>query len=279
VLAPALRGQLLSISASSLNRRLQPIRARYPHGKHGGTKPGSLLKQRIPIRTHNGDVNRPGFIEADTVAHCGGALEGSFVWSLMFTDIFSGWPLNRAVWNKGAHGVVRQVKELERRLRFPLPGFDSDNGPELLNWHLHAWLHKRKQPAGWTRAREYCKNDNAHVEQKNWTHVRQLLGYERFDNPKAVAAIDDHYDSWCDLQNCFMSSVKLLEQQREGSTIHRRYESPTTPYQRLLASRSLAVEMSKEIQAHFQTLDPFQLKQDVERKLRRVFALNQSPRP
>jgi len=105
------------------------------------------------------------------------------------------------------------------------------------------------------------------------------LGYERFDNPKAVAAIDDLYDSWFDLQNCFMSSVKLLEQQREGSTIHRRYESPTTPYQQLLASRSLAVEMSKEIQAHFQTLDPFQLKQDVECKLRRVFALNQSPRP
>jgi len=278
-LAPALRRQLLSISASSLNRRLRPIRARYPHGKHGGTKPGSLLKQHIPIRTHNWDVSQPGFIEADTVAHCGGSLEGSFVWSLTFTDIFSGWTVNRAVWNKGAHGVVRQVKELERRLPFPLLGFDSDNGSEFLNWHLHAWLQKRKQPVGWTRAREYRKNDNAHVEQKNWTHVRQLLGYERIDTHKAVAAIDDLYDSWCDLQNFFMPSVKLREKQREGSKIHRRYEPPTTPYQRLLASQSLTVEKREGLQAYFQTLDPFQLKQDVERKLRRVFALNQSARP
>lgn len=145
-LDPEMRQKLLALGASSLNRRLRPIRARFPHAKRCGTKPGSLLKQHIPVRTHNGDVAQPGFIEADTVAHCGGSLEGSFVWSLTFTDIFSGWTLNRAVWNKGAHSVVRQVGELERRMPFPLLGFDGDNGPEFLNWHLHAWLQKRKQP-------------------------------------------------------------------------------------------------------------------------------------
>lgn len=278
VLDPELRRQLLSISASSLNRRLRPIRARYSHGKRYGTKPGSLLKQHIPVRTHNWDISQPGFIEADTVAHCGGSLEGSFVWSLTFTDIFSGWTLNRAVWNKGADGVVRQVKELERRMPFPLLGFDSDNGSEFLNWHLHAWFQKRKQPVGWTRTREYHKNDNAHVEQKNWTHVRQLLGYDRIDNPEAVATIDDLYDSWDDLQNFFLPSVKLLEKQREGSKIHRRYEPPTTPYQRILDSPAVTPEKRQQLQAYFQTLDPFQLKLDIERKLRRVFQLNQSAR-
>ena len=278
-LDPAVRQQLLSISASSLDRRLRPIRARYPRGKRCGTKPGSLLKQHIPVRTHNWDVTQPGFVEADTVAHCGGSMEGSFVWSLTFTDIFSGWTLNRAVWNKGARDVVRQIKELERRLPFPLLGFDSDNGSEFLNWHLYRLLQQRKQPVGWTRAREYRKNDNAHVEQKNWTHVRQLLGYDRIDKPEAVAAIDDLYDSWCDLQNFFMPSIKLLSKQREGSKIHRRYERPTTPYQRLLASPAVPPGQRARLQAHFQGLDPFQLKQDIERKLRRVFPLNQSARP
>ena len=256
VLKPVMRQQILSISAASLDRRLRPIRARYPHGKRCGTKPGSLLKQHVPVRTHNWDIAQPGFIEADTVAHCGGSLEGNFVWSLTFTDISSGWTLNRAVWNKGAHDVVRQIKELERRLPFPLLGFDSDNGSEFLNWHLYRLFQQRKQPVGWTRAREYRKNDNAHVEQKNWTHVRQLLGYDRLDNPQAVAAIDDLYDSWCDLQNFFMPSIKLLRKQREGSKIHRYYERPTTPYQRLLASPAVPPEQRARLQAHFQTLDP-----------------------
>ena len=161
---------------------------------------------------------------------------------------------------------------------FPLLGFDSDNGSELLNWHLHAWFQKRKQPVGWTRTREYHKNDNAHVEQKTRTHVRQLLGYDRIDNPEAVATIDDLYDSWDDLQNFFLPSVKLLEKQREGSKIHRRYEPPTTPYQRILDSPAVTPEKRQQLQAYFQTLDPFQLKLDIERKLRRVFQLNQSAR-
>ena len=278
-LDPEVRRQLLCISASTLDRRLRAIRARYPHGQRCGTKPGSLLKQHIPVRTHNWDVTQPGFIEADTVAHCGGSLEGNFVWSLTFTDISSGWTVNRAVWNKGAQGVVRQVRELERRLPFPLLGFDSDNGSEFLNWHLQALLQRRKQPVGWTRAREYRKNDNAHVEQKNWTHVRQLLGYDRIDRPETVVYIDDLYDSWGDLQNFFMPSVKLLSKQREGSKIHRRYERPTTPYQRLLASPAVSPEKKAQLQAHYQTLDPFQLKEDIEWKLHRVFQLNQSARP
>jgi hypothetical protein len=192
-LAEPVRQKLLRMSAATIDRLLKPERARYPGKGLCGTRPGGLLKHQIPIRTDNDDVDRPGYLEADTVAHCGNSLAGDFVWSVTFTDIYSQWTENRAVWNKGAQGVLQQVKEVEAGLAFELLGFDVDNGSEFLAFHLWRYLLDRPQPVPLTRSRPYRKNDQAHVEQKNWTHVRQLLGYQRLEQPELVPLINDLY--------------------------------------------------------------------------------------
>jgi len=189
---------LEQISSATIDRLLSPYRVNYNKGQ-SGTKPGTLLKTRIPILTDQWDAAKPGFIEADTVAHCGTSLSGDFIWSLTLTDIFSGWTELRAVWGKGATGIVNRIKEIEEMLPFILLGFDSDNGSEFLNYHLIKYFtcpeNEDKLRLQFTRSRPYKKNDNAHVEQKNWTHVRQLLGYHRLDNIKLLPLINDLYSS------------------------------------------------------------------------------------
>jgi hypothetical protein len=192
-LAEPVRKKLLQISAASIDRLLKKERARYGGKGLGGTRPGGLLKHQIPIRTDNDDVDRPGFLEADTVAHCGNSLAGDFIWSLTFTDLFCQWTENRATWNKGAEGVLGQVKDVEAKLPFELLGFDVDNGSEFLCFHLWRYLLERPRPVPLTRSRPYRKNDQAHVEQKNWTHVRQLLGYQRLEQPELVPFINELY--------------------------------------------------------------------------------------
>ncbi|MDP2193430.1 MAG: hypothetical protein Q8K36_02765 [Alphaproteobacteria bacterium] len=176
ILSDSVRKKVLSMSASTIDRLLKKVR--FEHGKKGlsGTKPGTLLKTQIAIKTNHWDVTRPGYVEADTVAHCGNSLSGNFIWSLTFTDIFSGWTENRATWNKGSQGVIDQIKDIESFIPFQLLGFDCDNGSEFLNHHLWRYFSDRPQPVQFTRSRPYKKNDNAHVEQKNWSHVRQILG-------------------------------------------------------------------------------------------------------
>lgn len=270
-LAALVRQDVLAISPASIDRLLKPVRVRRGKRGRGGTKPGSLLKQKIPVRTHNWDITKPGYLEADTVAHCGGSLQGNFVWSLTFTDIFSGWTENRACWNRGAHAVLEQLKDVENNLAFNILGFDSDNGSEFLNHHLMRYLNQRPKAIGWTRSREYRKNDNAHVEQKNWTHVRQLLGYDRIPVPEAVKAINELYASWNDLQNFFMPAIKLKAKQRVGSKIKRTYHPVQTPAQRLLDCPDISPEQKVALQNRQDALNPITLKKEVERKLRNVW--------
>jgi hypothetical protein len=176
--------------AAQIDRLLAARKTRVGHRGRCGTKPGGLLKTQIPIRTDNWDITRPGYLEADTVAHCGGSLEGDFVWSVTYCNIYSGWTANRAVWNKGSAGVVAATREVEAALPFDLLGFDTDNGSEFLNWHLLRYFQERPKGVGFTRSRPYKKDDNGHVEQKNWTHVRQLLGYDRLGDPELVEPIN-----------------------------------------------------------------------------------------
>jgi hypothetical protein len=271
-LVPDLRAKLLAVSPATLDRLLRPIRARYGRQGLGGTKPGSLLRHHIPIRTTSLDLTVPGHLEADAVAHCGPSLAGDFIWSLTFTDIASTWTENGAVWNRGARDVLDQVRQLELRLPFPILSFDSDNGAEFLNHHLWRYFFERPQPVAFVRSRPYHKNDQAHVEQKNWTHVRQLLGYERFGDPTLVALINDLYRSaWDPLQNFFCPSMKLAEKKRVGARYVKKHDVPQTPYQRLLASPTLSAEAKAGLQQQFATLNPFVLKKEVERKLRIIF--------
>ena len=269
-LVEPLRKKLLQISAASIDRLLKKERARYRGKGLCGTRPGGLLKHQIPIRTDNDDVDRPGFLEADTVAHCGNSLAGDFIWSITFTDIFCQWTENRATWNKGAEGVLGQVKDVEANLPFELLGFDVDNGSEFLCFHLWRYLLDRPRPVPLTRSRPYRKNDQAHVEQKNWTHVRQLLGYQRLEQPELVPPINELYRTWGLLHNFFCPNLKLLSKTRKGAKTIRKYSPPQTPYQRLLESQHLSQEQKQKLQNRFQQLNPLQLKREIEQKLKLV---------
>jgi hypothetical protein len=264
--------QLLSISAATIDRLLKPVRVVHGRKGLGGTRPGSLLKNQIPIRTHFWDVSQPGFMEADTVAHCGNSLAGSFVWSLTMTDIHTSWTESRATWDKGAQGVLAQIQDIEGQLPFALQGFDCDNGSEFLNYHLVRYFTDHPSLTSFTRSRPYKKNDNAHVEQKNWSHVRQLFGYDRFEERQILPLMNDLYaHEWSLYQNHFCPTMKLRKKQRINSRYVKQYDAPQTPYQRVLASDQITDEARQRLQTVHQSLNPFILKRAIEKKLRVIF--------
>lgn len=258
-------------SAATLDRLLAPARAQHPGRGRCGTKPGGLLKSEIPIRTGTWDLSRPGYLEADSVAHCGESLAGSFVWSVTYTDIFSGWTEGGAVWNKGAAGVLAATRQVEERLPFPLVGFDTDNGGEFLNHHLFEYMTLREAVVDFTRSRPYHSDDNAHVEQKNWTWARQLLGYGRLENPQLVEPISALYrEAWAPWQNFFLPCLKLAHKWREGSHWRKRYELPRTAYERLCAPGILPLKARRQLRERYASLDPFALKEQVEKRLKQI---------
>lgn len=270
-LARPLKEKLEAISAATIDRLLLPVRAKARPKGHGGTKPGRWLKNQIPLQTNQWNERRPGFMEADTVAHCGNSLEGDFIWSLCFTDLATGWTELRAVWNKGSHGVMEAVRQIEQKLFFSILGFDCDNGSEFLNHHLWRYFARRQEPVQFTRSRPYHKNDNAHVEQKNWTHVRCLLGYERLENPELLGPINELYrDAWAPFHNHFCPSMKLTEKRREGARQIKRYDAPQTPYQRLRQSGALDEQKRAALARQHAALNPFALKRRIEQGLKEI---------
>lgn len=274
MLDSGIKEQLLSMSAATIDRLLIPSRIKFPK-RLCGTKPGSLLKKHIPVKTDQWNESQPGFFEADTVAHCGTSLLGDFVWSITFTDICTCWTENRAVWGKGAGDVLEKIKDIEQHLPFAILGFDSDNGNEFLNWHLVHYFQNRDYPVQFTRSRPYHKNDNAHVEQKNYTHVRHLFGYYRIENRAVVELMNDVYRNECSLlRNYFYPTIKLIDKERINAKIKKRFEKvPKTPYQRVMES-SLVDQTSKDkLTVIYKTLNPFELKKSMERKLKNIFAM------
>jgi len=272
LLDDVVRGQLNSISPSTIDRLLKPVRLKHPRKGMSGTKPGRLLKNQIPIKTDHWDVTQPGFMEADTVAHCGNSLAGDFVWSLTLTDIQSTWTENRATWNKGSHGVQQQIEDVEKNISFQLLGFDCDNGSEFLNYHLMGYFAKRDQAVQFTRSRPYRKNDNAHVEQKNWTHVRHLFGYDRFEKTCLVELMNDLYkNEWSLYQNHFCPTMKLIEKKKIKSRYYKRYDTPKTPYQRLMESEHIPQDVKDKLEKQHAMLNPFELKRVIEQKLKQIF--------
>ena len=268
------RAKLLQMSAATIDRLLQPVRA--SRGRHGlcGTKPGTLLKTQIPLQVGTWDAGQPGFMEADTVAHCGDRLTGDFVWSLTMTDLYSGWTECRAVWNKGSAGVLTQIRAISAELPFALRGFDCDNGSEFLNWHLLRYFQAPHRRIQFTRSRPYHKNDNAHVEQKNWSCVRQLFGYSRFDQPALVTPMNDLYaNEFRLLVNFFYPTMKLTRKTRVGAKITKQFAAPQTPAQRLLEHPAVPDQHKAWLRAQLATFDPFALSATLQRKLKKFFAL------
>ena len=216
-LSPRQRSLIRQVSPATLDRLLAPARAEHWRGR-SGTKPGSLWRSEIPIRTDTWDLSRPGYWEADRVAPCGTSLAGSFIGSLTYTDILSGWTEGGAVWNRGATGVLTATREVEERLPFALLGFASDQGGEFLNHHLWAYMRERKVAVEFTRSRPYHSADNAPVEQNNWTWARQLLGYGRLEDPALVAPISALYrEVGAPGQNFFPPGLKRERKWRAGS--------------------------------------------------------------
>jgi hypothetical protein len=270
-LAEDVRARLLAISAATIDRLLAPIRARRRRGLCA-TRSARHLQGQIPIRTRFQEVDGPGWLEADTVAHCGESLAGSFLWSVTLTDIFSGWTEIRAVWNRSSREIVRHLREIEARLAFEIEGLDSDNGSEFLNHNVYRYLRERDVPIEFTRSRPYRKNDNAHVEQKQWTHVRQLLGYDRLEKRCLVAMVNDLYrNEWCLLQNFFQPTMQLVSKSREGGRLRRFHSAPRTPYARLMESPVVDADSKTALREEFEHLDPFALHDEIERKLRAIF--------
>ena len=274
-LQPDVVNTLLKISPSTIDRIMKPVRFKYTKRGRSTTKPGSLLRHKIPVKTSQWDESRPGFVEADTVAHCGDSTEGMYVNTVDLVDIATGWTEQRAVWGKGEAGVRVQIKHIEKSLPFPILGFDSDNGNEFLNHHLYRYFTQRKKnPVEFTRSRAYRKNDNAHIEQKNWTHVRQWLGYHRFDIPELVPLINKRYTSeWRFYHNCFKTSMKLIEKKRVASKTIKCYDKPKTPYQKVIESDQVDPKTKQKLKEQFEKLNPFQLKKAMERKLKKILDL------
>ena len=271
-LRPAIEAQLVRISARQMDRRLAPRRRELRKRLYGRTKPGTLLKHHIPLKVDRWDVSVPGFTEIDLVAHCGSSGDGEFVHSLNLTDIHTTWVESAAVLGKGQRAVQTALEELRQALPFRLRGIDSDNGSEFINQHL--WDYCQAQEIQFTRGRPYKKDDNAHIEQKNWTHVRKLLGYVRYDTPQAQAAIHALYRTELRVfQNLFLPSVKLLGKTRVGARVRRRYEAPLTPLDRVLACPDIRADVAAALRAQRARMDPFALAQTIERKLERIYAL------
>jgi hypothetical protein len=271
-LAPEVRQHLPEISPRTLDRLLKPVRRK--HGQRGrcGTRPALQLKHRIPVKTDHADVQIPGVMEADTVGHCGARMDGNFLWSLTLTDIYSGWTVNRAVWNKGYDGVKQAIQDIEEHLPFRLSGFHSDNGGEFLNYHLVRYFENRQPPVAFSRGRPYHKNDTAHVEQKNYTHVRLLLGYSRIEEPALCDPINELYRAWELFNNFFCPSLKLLRKEKVGSRYIKQYDTPQTPHQRLMCSSEIPELMKTSLTELQCNLDPFGLRQQIDHKQSQILS-------
>ena len=265
--------QMLQISPRSIDQRLRGEKRKWRQRLYGRTKPGTLLKHHIPLKTDHWDVQVPGFTEIDLVSHSGDSASGEFCYSLNVTDIHTGWTETRALLGKSQEAVRAALEAVAEALPFPLRGIDSDNGSEFINDQLLRYCQARA--IQFTRGRPYKKDDNAHIEQKNWTHVRRLLGYVRYDSEVAREAMNDLYGQELRLfHNLFLPSVKLARKERIGSRLRRRYEAPQTPFQRVAASPAADPERLAELQRLRARLDPFELSRLIQTKLEGIFQLS-----
>ena len=259
------RAKLLRISAASIDRLLKPERRKYELRGRSGTKPGTLLKKQVPIRTFaEWDEQRPGFVEIDLVAHDGGLAAGDYCQTLDLTDIATTWTETQAVRNKAQAWVFTALKEMRQKLPFSLLGIDSDNGSEFINKDLVQYCQQQK--LSFTRSRPYRKNDNCFVEQKNYSIVRRAVGYARYDTEAQLALLNELYATLRLYTNFFQPTMKLKSKERVGSKVTKRYDAAQTPYQRVLAAAQVSDAEKERLRAKYKTLNPAALK----RKLMRL---------
>jgi IS30 family transposase len=272
VLTPEIKHLLLAMSRATIDRCLKP--ARFPE-RHGlaTTKPGSLLKSAIPVRTFaEWDDAQPGFVEVDLVGHCGETTQGQYLCTLTVTDITTGWTECLALPNKTQAAVSQAITQLRQRLPFSLLGIDSDNGSEFINDTLYRYC--LAEQITFTRCRPYRKNDQAHVEQKNWSVVRKLVGYDRFETDVELQRLEAIYVDWRLYVNFFQPVLKLVEKRREGSKVTKRYDQATTPYRRVLASPQVRLEDKAALTYRYLTLNPVTLRDRIDVNTARLLKIS-----
>jgi len=263
---------LCELSASTIDRVLRPY---FDTGGRRGlstTKPGSLLKASIPIRTFaDWNEDQPGFLEMDLVAHCGESTEGFYLNTLSTVDIATGWVECRAVWGKGQDRVGSAVHHIAQSLPFALLGLDSDNGSEFINHHLYSYCQRRG--ITFTRSRPYKKSDNAHVEQKNWSVVRKLVGYDRYSSRPALEQLQRTYLLLGQYTNFFQPVMKLLHKTRHGARVHKIYDVARTPYRRLLERQVLTSDQQQLLAQRYDRLNPAALRRQIDCSINKLYNL------
>jgi hypothetical protein len=263
---------LLKISSASIDRCLRPMRLQTPHGL-STTKPGSLLKHLIPIRTFTEwDEEQPGFMEIDLVAHCGNTTEGQFLCTLTCTDLCTGWTEVTGLLHRSQEAVSQALRRVRQRLPFPLLGIDSDNGGEFINDLLYRYC--LDEQITFTRSRPYQKNDQAHVEQKNWSVVRHTVGYDRWETEQELVLLESIYDDLRLYINFFQPSLKLVAKERIGNKTIKRYDTAKTPYQRVLERQDISLEAKARLAHLYVQLNPAQLRRRIDQKIAQLWKIS-----
>ena len=274
------REKLFKISAATIDRLLSETRKKYRIKGRSTTRPGTLLKKTIPIRTFaDWDEAKPGFFEVDLVSHDGGAVRGDFIQSLNFTDISTGWEEMIAVKNKAQRWVFSGIETIKERLPFSILGIDSDNGSEFINAHLLRYCEQNQ--ITFTRSRPYRKNDSCFVEQKNWSVIRRAVGYGRYDTDKELNILNELYSYLRLYVNFFQPVRKLIKKERMGSKVSKTYDEAKTPYRRVLASPHIEDEIKMKLKSQYAMLNPAELKRKItklQNKLLKLNALKQKAR-
>jgi len=259
-----IEAKLQRISPATIDRMLKAERKKYELKCRSKTKPGTLLKKQIAIRSGvEWDEDAAGYVELDLVGHDGGNTGGDYCYTLNVTDIKSGWTDMQAVRNRAQCWVFDALQDIRSRLPFELKGIDSDNGSEFINAHLFSYC--QQEALLFTRSRAYQKNDNCHVEQKNYTAVRNFVGYNRYDREEELDLLNQLYAHLRLYLNFFHPQMKLIKKERIGSKVKKQYDLPQTPYQRLLALEEISAERKKKLQASYDQLNPFALKRTIDK--------------
>jgi len=270
-LKPETKALLLSMSRSTIDRCLAPARFEHPHGLPT-TKPGSLLKKAIPVRTFTPwKEDRPGFLEIDLVAHCGETTEGQYLSTLTCVDLSTGWVECLAVRQHTQVAVFNAIQTLRKQLPFPLLGIDSDNGGEFINDLLYHYCLSEK--ITFTRSRPYLKNDQAHVEQKNWSVVRRLIGYDRFETEAEFQLLQSIYADLRLYTNSFQPVLKLIAKDHVDKQVIRRYDTAATPFQRVLAAQEIPLETKARLTNLYVRLNPVQLRNTIDQKVAQLWKI------
>ena len=263
---------LLKISSASIDRCLRPVRCKSPHGL-STTKPGSLLKNLIPVQTFTAwDQEQPGFMEIDLVAHCGNTTEGQYLNTLTCTDLSTGWTDVTALPHRSQEAVSKAIHLMRQRLPFPLLGIDSDNGSEFINDTLYRYCLDEK--ITFTRSRPYKKNDQAHVEQKNWSVVRHTVGYDRWETEQELALLQSIYDDVRLYINFFQPSFKLIAKERIGNKTIKRYDTAKTPYQRVLERKDISLSAKARLMNLYVQLNPAELRRSIDLKTAKLWKIS-----